>query len=653
MKKKNGFTLVELIVTLVILIVVTLMATNIILSRINKTRQEAFLDKVKIYIKGLDADVMDNKEYDEFKIYNFPGYKIKNVDEQPDAGFIMKNEDNEYRAQIWNDKLEKCAVKGFADTDVKISKTIKNKKDCSSNYAAANNVMGQSIYNLFGIEMKDSNGNDVVIKDSCYTITNDGLISDYDADNCGYIFITPDKVNGKDVVGFNSEFYNNLRTKDVSDFYISEVPKLTTIPAGFLSNNSYVKNIMIYGNPLLTEIPAGFLAGNMDIDSVRIMNNPNLTTIAEGNLYFSASSRGSIKKVELSDLPKLSTLSVVFAYLDFEEFILRNIGESTGDGVQIKNSSLSNNVGINNAKLIIEDNKGLYYGSNGAMSSFYASNVDNSSISYVSIKNNKRLDLLSYSFLSNVKYNNAEIYIENNDSLTGIRNSAFIGSGTVKKLIIKNNKNLTGFGESALSGNTSNGGLQFVNGDLIIENNDSLAEITNSAMGGLAGTINKFSISNNKNLLTFTNGALTNDSNNKPNVKEFIVKNNAKLSIIDNGTISNYKIDKAVFENNASLDNLCRYSAFSNNEINVLDLSKSQLTTVEPSCGIYNNSINTLILPTTLTNFTPGHLTSGVKKEVYAGGPNKCALNNYFINYNSDGSIAGYNVNPSIVPVCD
>jgi prepilin-type N-terminal cleavage/methylation domain-containing protein len=653
MKKKNGFTLVELIVTLVILIVLTLIATNIILSRINKTRQEAFLDKVKIYIKGLDADVMDNKEYDEFKVYNFPGYKIKAVDEQPDAGFIMKNEDNEYRAQIWNNKLEKCAVKGFSDTDVKISKTIKNKADCVSSYASANNVIGQSIYNLFGIEMKDSDGNDVVIKESCYTVNSSGQITDYDADKCGYIFITPDKIDGKDITGFNTDFYNNLRNKDVTDFYIANVPKLTTIPSGFLSGNSNVKNIMIYGNPLLTEIPAGFLSGDRNLDSVRIINNPNLTTFAQGNFFFSQTDHGFIKKIEFADLPKLSTFSAVFAYVDFEEFILRNIGEDSGDGIQIKDNALTNNIGVNNARLIIEDNKGLYYGSDGAMSSFYSTDHDKSSISYVSIKNNKRLDLLSYSFLCNVKYNNAEIYIENNDSLTGIRNSAFIGDGTIKKLIIKNNKNLTGFGESALSGNTSNGGLQFVNGDLIIENNDSLAEITNSAMGGLAGTINKFSISNNKNLLTFTNGALTNNSNNKPNIKEFIVKNNAKLSIIENGTISNYKIDKAVFENNASLDNLCRYSAFSNNEINVLDLSKSQFTTVETSCGIYNNSINTLILPTTLTNFTPGHLTSGVKKEVYAGGPNKCALNNYFINYNPDGSIAGYNVNPSIVPVCD
>ena len=183
---------------------------------------------------------------------------------------------------------------------------------------------------------------------------------------------------------------------------------------------------------------------------------------------------------------------------------------------------------------------------------------------------------------------------------------------------------------------------------MIIENNDSLEEITNSGLNYLAGTINTFSISNNKELLRFTNGSLTNDSNNKPNVKNFIVKNNAKFATIDNGTISNYKIDKLTFEKLPSLDNLCRYSAFSNNDVNVYDFSKSSFTTVEPSCGIYNNSINTLILPTTLNNFTPGHLTSGVKKEVYAGGSNKCALNNY-----SDGSIAGYNVNPSIVPVCD
>ena len=237
-KKVNGFTLIELIVAIVLLSIITLMAANIILSRINKTRTEAFLDKAKIYMKGLDNDVMDNKEYDEYKVYYFPEYKIKAVDEQPDSGFAIKNEDNEYRMQIWNDKLQKCAVKNFSDNDFKISKTIKTEDLCSSSIVSGRDIIGRSIYDVFGVEMKDEDDKDIVIKESCYTVNGSGLITNYNVDECGTILVTPSKIDGKDIVGFDGTFSANVAGKGITDVYISDVPTFTTIPSGFLSGQS-------------------------------------------------------------------------------------------------------------------------------------------------------------------------------------------------------------------------------------------------------------------------------------------------------------------------------------------------------------------------------------------------------------------------------
>ena len=651
-KKVNGFTLIELIVTLVVLSIITLMAANIILSRINKTRTEAFLDKVKIYMKGLDNDVMDNKEYDEYKVYYFPDYKIKSVDEQPDAGFAIKNEENEYRAQIWNDKLEKCAVKGFSDSDFKISNTIKTKDLCATSIASGRYIIGQSIYDLFGVEMKDEDDKDVVIKDSCYTVNSDGLITDYDTDKCGTIFVTPNKVGDTNVVGFDSAFTTNIADKEITDVYVSDVPNFTTFPSGFLYNTPSIKNITVSNVDNLTQIPPGFMAGDRDLDNVVISKNKNLTNIAQGVFYYDPSNRGTIRNIELSDLPKLSVMSANIAYVDFEKMTLKRIGNS--EGTQIKDSTFYYDRGIN-GELIIEDNEGLYFGQTGATSCFYGDNY-NSTMSRISIQNNKKLDLLAYSFMQGVNFNDAEIIIQNNDGLTDIKSSAFMGIGTIKKLIVKNNKNLTQIAENAFSGNSSRYEtyLGFNNAEVLVENNDSLAMITNGGFQNLKGTVSKFSISNNKNLTAFTNSAMIASGNsNRLHINKFIIKNNAKFSLIENSAFTGFKVDTMILENLPSLTSLCRYGGFGNNEFDVLDLSKLPLTTIETSCSIYNNTINTLILPTTLTTFTPAHLTSGVKVAVYAGGSNKCALNNYFVNYNQDGSIASYNINQALVPVCN
>jgi prepilin-type N-terminal cleavage/methylation domain-containing protein len=143
MKNKNdGFTLVELIVTIVIIAVVTLIATNAVLRQVNRARTEAFIDQVKQYVKAIDADVTENKEYDEYKIYDFNEYKIKSVDKQPDGGFAIKTEDNKYRIQVWSDKLEKCAIKEFDDGEITISKNLKTKSDCLS-IASGKDIYGK------------------------------------------------------------------------------------------------------------------------------------------------------------------------------------------------------------------------------------------------------------------------------------------------------------------------------------------------------------------------------------------------------------------------------------------------------------------------------------------------------------------------------
>jgi hypothetical protein len=388
--------------------------------------------------------------------------------------------------------------------------------------------------------------------------------------------------------------------------------------------------------------------GNYNIDSFIISNMPNLTSISQGILYFNQNQYGKVKNIELINLPKVTTLDALFAYLDFEKIVIKGLD---ADEVIISNGSFTNVQG-NDADLIIENNKGLKFKLSGSGS--ISSAFTGGSYKYVSIKNNEKLDALTNGFMSNnTAFNDVKIYIENNNSLSQITNSAFTGTlGSLKLISIKNNDNLERISSGVLYNITL--GFNFNNGSIIIENNDKLETIQDGAFSGLTGTLDKISISNNKKLKKFSSNALTCMYNaDGAKIKEFIISNNAAFDTIENSSISYLNIDKIKLEKLPSMTSLARYGAFGNLNVGTLDLSGTTITTIEPSIAISSSSIDTLILPPTITSMTGGQVASGVKKELYASGPNKCALNDFFVMKDSSGNITGYMCNPQILPKCN
>ena len=55
--RKNGFTLIELLAVIVILAIIALIATPIVLSIIDNTKQSSMLRSAEMYLKGVETSV--------------------------------------------------------------------------------------------------------------------------------------------------------------------------------------------------------------------------------------------------------------------------------------------------------------------------------------------------------------------------------------------------------------------------------------------------------------------------------------------------------------------------------------------------------------------------------------------------------------------
>ena len=651
MKKLNnrGFTLVELMVSLVILALIFVIATTVVLRQLNKAKTEAFVSRVKQYVKALDTDALERKLYDEYVEYSFPKDKIPYVDKQPDSGYAIKSEANKFRIAVWDETLKKCAVKDFSGKDVDIDSELNTEAKCLDKYIAISgkNVLGKKVVDLTGFDAKDQNGKDAVLKESCYTLDQQDYIDDFDVENCGPSLFVPEEINNHKVKGFTYNFSGNLSGRGLKEVYISDVSEFEFIPSGFLAAGSYdfsdFNKIVVMKLDGLEQITPGFLYGIYNLSDVIIRDLPNLTTFSSGDFYYSSSKYGEIDNIELVNLPKLADFGALFAYVKYKKLTIRNVG---APNCKVNSSSFSSAI-ADNATVIIEDNPNLDF---NYQSLSYPLGGGGSTYRKISIKNNASLSSLGYSIFAYAGYSDGVVEIENNDSLTTISTGAFssgTGSGTIKKVSVKNNKNLT----TMDSGFFGSGQYTYNAGKIVVENNDKLESITNSAFC-LNGTLDEILVKNNNALTTISNGAF-NVCGPTAVVDNLYIKDNESLTTIENGAFYTLTVGNFILENLPSMENLSRYGAMGSMRIDKLDFSKTNITTVDTSSSIYSCTINKMVLPRTLATFTPAHLVSGVTGEVYTGGSDKCYLYDKFVTRDESGNVTGYLVNPNILPDCN
>ena len=132
-KKKKGFTLIELLAVIVLIGVVTLLATTGIMGSVRRSQRKAFLNSAEQFLTAIKREEMvygDDDNYEEISLYEFPTYRFSTLDQQPDAGYIVRNDNGEYRVSIWSNKLKVCAYKDFNESLISISSTITKKGKC-------------------------------------------------------------------------------------------------------------------------------------------------------------------------------------------------------------------------------------------------------------------------------------------------------------------------------------------------------------------------------------------------------------------------------------------------------------------------------------------------------------------------------------------
>ena len=202
MKSNKGFTMVEILAVVVILGIVVLISTNLVLKQLNKSKKQAFITDVEQFIKSTNYDTLVKDKLDEYVVYSFPDNGIEILPKVNHSGFMIKDENDNIRIQIWNSSLEMCAVKSFSDKEVTIDESIKTEDDCKSFLP---NVTNSEI-SVKSITGENVNYN---LKDSCYTLDSNNKITNFDTINCGTVLVIPNKINGENVAGIDDSFVTN------------------------------------------------------------------------------------------------------------------------------------------------------------------------------------------------------------------------------------------------------------------------------------------------------------------------------------------------------------------------------------------------------------------------------------------------------------
>lgn len=498
MKNNKGFTLVEILAVVVVLGIIVLISTNMVLKQVRKSKKQAFITDVQQIVKSTGYETLVKDNIDKFVMYKFPNSgidilpnkktKIKENGETKTidlySGFMIKDEDDNVRIQIWNRELNSCAVKPFTDSEVKIDESIKTEKECG--------MFLNDLKNNDAISVKSLTGEDVdyKIKASCFTLDDEGKIDNFDTSECGTSLIVPNKINGTSVTGFTDDFYDNS-PRDFTSLYIVGVEGLTETSTGLLSGNLDFKKLVMSDLPNLVTINAGLVSNIPDIDTFYLANCPKLENLNSGVM---ASGDNNLRNLTLENLPKLKTLNSVFYNTKITKLNITGLDSLT----QISYSSFQNMDG--DAEIVISDNPNLTIIQAGVFST--------SNIKSLEICNNDSLTTITSSttnYDSNKHFYIDELSIHDNPNFETIENSSFTGFEykTIKLYNMPKLKNIR------------YGAFGSIKADLVDLSGLELDEFNFSAFGGsqiakliLPSTINSFQYGNAGNFNSFVTGKI-------------------------------------------------------------------------------------------------------------------------------------------------
>lgn len=452
MKNSKGFTLVEILAAVVILGIIILISSNMVLKQVRKSKIKAFAADVQQYIKSTDYDTLVKDKIDQLAIYSFPDTGIELISKKKitveengvkkrvdaESGFMMKSEDDKIRIQVWHKGLDKCAIKSFNESEVKVDDSIETEESCNSFLDNLTNTE---------VSVKDITGDDVdyKLKASCYTLDENHKITNFDTSECGTVFVVPNKINGEYVTGISDSFVTNA-PKDFTSAYIIGVKNITELPYNFLSENSSLTKIVISLLPNLETVKAYLGKDSLNIKTFYLTKCPKLTElssevpglIGDFGILFSASK--NLENLTLEELPKLQRI-----FNSFEKTGAKKINISNLDNLElISNGSFTYTDG--DTEVTISNNKNLTKITNGTLCE--------SNLKYLHIFGNEKLQLITDGALmggSNNKNYIDELLIHDNPNLETIQNSAFTNF-EFKTIKIYNNPKLKNIMYGAFSG---------------------------------------------------------------------------------------------------------------------------------------------------------------------------------------------------------
>ena len=552
MKNKKGFTLVEVLAVIVALSVIILIATFVILNKVNQSREKVFITEVESTLKSTSYDSLTKDKIGKFAYYAFPNSGLEALTKEVGSGFMVKDENEQLRVSLWNSNISKCAVKSFSDTNVTIDNSIKTADDCSSFLPNLKGNEEVSVKGLTGLDV------DYKLKASCFTIDENGVISDFDTTTCGTVLVVPNKISDVLVTNFSEDFYENTGS-EITDLYMIGLTGIKDLNKYFMHNDTALKNVYISNNK----------------------------------------------------------------YLGADELVELGQGESAGDYEQVT-------VGGKNYKVIPHTIGTDFLTGCTNIEKFYFTKMNMKAIPAGML--NPALKLTSLTFEELPK-------LENVYSLVG--GNILTGGCPVEKIVIKDLDSVQ---------RISNGAFYIITGDtdVVISNNDELTEISNGAFS--ESKLRSLTISNNPKLSIMQSGfqCTTHDCY----IDKLEISNNENLETLQNSFLAGYELGEVTLKNLPKLKNI-RYGAFSGITVDVLDLSDLPLEKFDFT-GFYESSIDTLILPSTITSFDYGTAASFdtiVNEKIEFGGSDKCSLIDLFRTNNGNGTYT-YLVDESKLPSC-
>ncbi|MBR5662870.1 MAG: leucine-rich repeat protein [Bacilli bacterium] len=424
MKSNKGFTMVEILAVVVVLGIVAIISTNIVLKHLEKSKKQAFITDVEQFVKSTNYDTLVKDKLEQYVIYSFPNSGIEILPKTDYSGFMIKDENDKVRIQIWNNNLGMCAVKSFTDKEAKIDENIETEEDCM---AFLPNVTNSEI------SVKSLTGEDVNynLTSSCYTLDADHKIDNFDTSTCGTIMIIPNKINGEHVNGITDDFYDN-QPKNFTSLYVMGVKNLTDIPTGFLSDNPDFKKAILSNLPNLETIHS--FVSNPNTNVFYLTNCPKLESIPSGILY----AKNNLEYITLEGLPSVTSIGSDFEHSQLKEINISNFDSLTeitsmafydtqGDAkVTISNNPnlvriTSTALGSSMFKsLHIFNNQSFLEITNGALSCY---DQNGCYIDELLIYNNPNLERINNSGFQGYEFNTIKLY--NNPKLKNIQYSAF------------------------------------------------------------------------------------------------------------------------------------------------------------------------------------------------------------------------------------